>query len=203
MSERVLIDTDPGIDDAAAIMFALASPEIDLVGVTTVAGNLPVAGCAQNALRVLAACSRADIPVHAGMNRPLLIDQVFSRQMPLGAWTDDLAPPPSRGVSDLHAIDAIAAAAEQAAADGVGLTICAVAPLTNIAMALLRYPHLSQGLSRIVMMGGAFSALGMRTPWAEFNIYADPHAADVVFSAGVPIVLFPLDVTFQALSARR
>lgn len=200
MTERLLIDTDPGIDDAAAIMCALASRRMKLVALTTVAGNLPAADGAANALRILTACGRTDIPVHVGVDRPLLVERVHSRQTALGAWTDVLAPAPLCGVAPGHAVDAIVAAARAAYADGSSLTVCAIGPLTNIALALRLYPDIARCLARIVMMGGAFFVPGMRTPWAEFNVYADPHAAQIVFTSGVPITIFPLDVTTQALA---
>lgn len=196
---RIIIDTDPGVDDAAAILMALASPEIDVLGITTVAGNVPLNAALANACRIVGIAGRPDVPVMAGAQGPLLRDQVLGKYALIGAFPERLV---GRGAVEPAAERAagfIARQAREAARTGCAITICAIGPLTNIALALRLHPEVSQGIARIVCMGGAFTALGHRVPWAEFNIYADPHAAQIVFSSDVPVVLFPLDVTMQAL----
>lgn len=196
---RVIIDTDPGVDDAAAIWLALASPEIALLGVTAVAGNVPLDATLSNACRIVGLSGRSDVPVLAGAQGPLLREQVYGKYARIGAFPDSLVPGEGVRPSDENAIAFIARTARAAAREGRPITICAMGPLTNIALALRMHPEVAQGIERIVVMGGAFRALGHRIPWAEFNVYADPHAAQIVFGAGVPVVLFPLDVTLQAL----
>ncbi|MCA0961993.1 nucleoside hydrolase [Salipiger bermudensis] len=196
---RIIIDTDPGVDDAAAIWLALASPEIELLGVTAVAGNVPLEATYANACRIVGLSGRADVPVMAGARGPLLRDQVFGKYAAIGAFPEALVPDSGMISSDENAVAFIARTARGAAREGRPVTICAIGPLTNVAMALRLHPEVAQGIERIVVMGGAFRALGHRTPWAEFNVYADPHAAQIVLGSGVPITMCPLDVTLQAL----
>ncbi|MFV0335507.1 MAG: nucleoside hydrolase [Tropicimonas sp.] len=197
--QRVILDTDPGVDDAAAIFMALGAPEIDLLGITVVAGNVPLGAGLENACRLVALAGRRDVPVLAGVERPLLRDQVYGRYAAIGAFSERLVGADSVTPASEHAVSFIVRQARAAARAGRPLTLCAIGPLSNIAMALRLHPEVAEGIARVVCMGGAFTALGHRTPWAEFNIYADPHAAQIVFGAGVPLVLFPLDVTMQAL----
>ncbi len=200
MARKIIIDCDPGFDDMVALLLALASPEVELLGATTVAGNVPLADTSRNALRVLELAGRTDVPVYAGCPGPLLREQVFGKYAASGGLGGDTLPPPATPLAEGHAVDFIIDAAVAAAERGERITLCAQAPLTNIALALLKGgPAACAGLERIVVMGGAFAALGNRVPWAEFNFYADPHAARVVLRSGVPVDLFPLDVTFQAL----
>ncbi|WP_312795141.1 nucleoside hydrolase [Tianweitania sp.] len=195
----VIIDTDPGVDDAAAIMLALGSPEIDLRGVTVVAGNVGLQASVANACRIVALAGRRDVPVLAGAALPLVGKQAFGKYAHIGNFPDDLVPNTDYEPATLSAVRFIAEQARVAAADGRGITICAIGPLTNIALALRLHPDVARGIESIVIMGGAFTALGHRTPFAEYNILADPHAADIVWHSGVPVVLLPLDVTLQAL----
>jgi purine nucleosidase len=198
---RVIIDTDPGVDDAAAILLALASPEIEVLGITVVGGNVPLQASLANACKILALAGRADVPIFAGAPGPLIREQVYGKYAHIGAFSDELVPPTDLRPTREHAVDFIMRSARAAVADPV--TICAIGPLTNIALALVQHPDVVRGIARIVAMGGAFTALGHRTPWAEFNVYADPHAAEIVHGAGVPLVALPLDVTFQALFTRQ
>jgi len=193
---KIIIDTDPGQDDALTILLALASPEIELLGVTTVAGNVPLAQTTENALKTLDLAGRPDIPVHAGADRPLLRPGVTATHVHgrTGFEGVDL-PPPTRAATPGHAVDFIIRTVMDNPPGAV--TLCTIGPLTNIALALAREPRLRERIGRIVMMGCAFSEVGNITPAAEFNIYVDPHAAEMVFASGVPIVVFPLDVTHQ------
>jgi len=200
---KVIIDTDPGVDDAAAILMALASPEIDVLGLTVVAGNVPLEDAAANACKIVGLSGRSDVPVHAGAPGPLVRDQVFGKYARIGAFGDDLVAGSGVRPADEHAVHFIVRKAREAAETGDPITICAIGPLTNIALALIQHPDVARGIRQVVSMGGAFTALGHRTPWAEFNIYADPHAAEIVYRSGVPVVVMPLDMTFQALFTQK
>lgn len=196
---KVIIDTDPGVDDAAAILMALASPEIDVLGLSVVAGNVPLEDGLANACKVVGLSGRGDVPVYAGAPGPLVRDQVFGKYARIGPFGDDLVSEGNIMPAGEHAVDFIVRTAREAATGGEPVTICAIGPLTNIALALIQHPDVARGIRRIVSMGGVFTALGHRTPWAEFNIYADPHAGEIVYRSGVPVVVMPLDMTFQAL----
>lgn len=193
MATRVLLDCDPGHDDAIALLLALANDGVDLEAVTTVAGNQTLEKTTRNALRTLALAGEADVPVAAGMDRPLVREQVIADYVHGESGLDgaDLPQPAAEPVDD-HAADVIAGEAA-----GGDLTLVPVGPLSNVALALRRTPGLEDDLDRIVLMGGAV-ADGNITPSAEFNIYADPEAAKVVFAADVPVTMVGLDVTRQA-----
>lgn len=195
----LIIDTDPGVDDAAAILLALASPEIDLRGVTVVAGNVGLEASVLNACKIVALAGRRDVPVFSGAALPLVREAVAGKYVHIGTFDDDLVPATDQEPDLRSAVRFIADEARAAAARGSAITICAIGPLTNIALALRLHPDVARGIESIVIMGGAFAALGHRTPFAEYNILADPHAAEIVWQSGVPVVLMPLDVTFQAL----
>ncbi len=198
MPRPIIIDTDPGQDDAVAILMALASPELEVVGITTVAGNVPQPLVTENALRLVELAGRPDVPVYAGARRPLLRPLVTAEEVhgPTGLDGADL-PPPRTAPADGHAVDFIVEACRRA--EGEGITLCPIGPLTNLALALVKEPDIVEGIREIVVMGGASFEGGNTTPPAEFNIYVDPHAAHVVFTSGVPITLMPLDVTHRAL----
>lgn len=192
----VLIDCDPGHDDAIALMLALASPEVELLGVTTVAGNTTLENTTANALRVLELADRPDIPVVAGCARPLVRELVVAENVHGVSGLDGpVLAPPSNSPRPGHAIDFLAGIILESTAP---VTLIAVGPLTNIALLLSRYPEVVFKLGRIVSMGGAVG-LGNVTPAAEFNIYVDPEAADVVYRAGVDVTLIGLDITHQAM----
>ncbi len=195
--QRVLIDTDPGIDDAMALLLAVASPELEIVGVTTVAGNNPnVALMTHNALALLAMAGRDDIPVAQGAAHSLT-----NRRLPVGADVHgknalggaEIAPSPRKA----EAQSAAEMIVQQARA---GLdALVALAPLTNLALALELWPGLPQGVPRVSMMGGALTVPGNATPTAEANILNDPEAAKVVFDAWPRILMAGLDVTRQVV----
>jgi pyrimidine-specific ribonucleoside hydrolase len=190
LPERILIDCDPGHDDAIALLLALASPELELLGVTTVAGNQTLEKTTANAIRVLDFVGRGDVMVAAGADRPLVRDPFVAAYVhgETGLDGPDL-PPPQREPLALQAVDFLA---EQVS----GAMLVAVGPLTNVALLLARYPEARP--ERIVLMGGSIG-LGNVTPAAEFNIWADPEAAARVFESGLELTMVGLDVTHQAL----
>ncbi|NBB71466.1 MAG: nucleoside hydrolase [Alphaproteobacteria bacterium] len=188
----VAIDCDPGVDDAIALLWAMASP-LDLRAVTVVAGNVPLAVTAANARRIVTLAGRTDVPVHAGCPRPLVERLETAAHVHGESGLDGAELPQAEiALAEDHAVDRLIALAH--AHDQ--LTVCAVGPLTNVAMALVKDPAIAPKLARIVLMGGAVGG-GNVTPSAEFNFYVDPHAAKVVFASGVPLVMLGLDVTEQ------
>jgi purine nucleosidase len=199
MSTTIILDCDPGIDDALAIAFAAGSPAIELAGLTSVAGNVDVAKTTANALAVASFVGVGDVPVTAGCAAPLLRPALHAGDVHgesgLGGA---VLPVPARQPEAGHAIDYILAAA--AAAPGE-ITLVATGPLTNIGLALRREPRLASWVRDFVIMGGSASR-GNVTPAAEFNIWADPEAADIVFGCGLPITMSGLNVTHQALATR-
>lgn len=199
MARPIIIDTDPGQDDAVAILLALASPELDVLGITTVAGNVPQPLVTTNALKLCELVGRTDVRVYAGAEAPLERDLYTAEYVhgPTGIDGTDL-PPPVTNAADRHAVDYIIGTCLAAGPGGV--TLCPVGPLTNIASAIAREPTIIGKVREIVLMGGGFFEGGNTTPVAEFNIYVDPHAAEIVFNSGVPITMFPLDVTHRAVT---
>ncbi len=195
----IILDCDPGHDDAIAILLALASPELELLGITTVAGNQTVAKTTANAIRVLDHVERADVPVAAGAERPLVRKLRTAAEVHGDSGLDGpLLPPPARAPEHAHAIDWIAAAVR---GHSQPVTLVATGPLTNVALALARYPELAGELERIVLMGGAIGE-GNITPAAEFNIWVDPEAASRVFQSGLRLTMVGLEVTHRALMTR-
>lgn len=196
---KIIIDTDPGQDDAVAILLALASEELEVVGITAVAGNVPLALTRRNALRICELAGRSDTRVFSGAVRPMLRKLVTAEYVhgKTGLDGPDL-PEPQMELQDAHAVDFLVETLM--AAEPGEITLCTLGPLTNVALALIREPRIAPRIKEIVMMGGGFFEGGNTTPAAEFNIYVDPHAAEIVFNAGVPIVMMPLDVTHKALS---
>lgn len=194
----IIIDTDPGQDDAVAIGLAAAAREVfEILGVTVVAGNVPLPRTVDNARKVLELCGAADVPVYAGADRPLLEPLETAEYVHGVSGLDGFdLPDPTMPVQPGHATDFIIETVMARPANTV--TICALGPLTNIAIALAREPRLAERLGRIVLMGGAMSEGGNVTPAAEFNIYVDPQAAALVFRSGIPLVVLPLDVTHKA-----
>jgi purine nucleosidase len=199
MAARIIIDTDPGQDDAVAILLALASPEIEVLGITAVAGNVPLPLTALNCLKVCELAGRTDLPVHAGADRPLLRPLVTAEYVHGATGLDgpDL-PEPLMRLADGHAVDFIVETLRREPPGSV--TLCTLGPLTNVALAFARAPDIVGRVRRIVAMGGGAFEGGNTTPVAEFNIYVDPHAAAMVFGAGAEVVLMPLDVTHRALT---
>ncbi|HEY1592623.1 MAG TPA: nucleoside hydrolase [Solirubrobacteraceae bacterium] len=192
----IILDCDPGHDDAIALLLALASPEVRLLGVTTVSGNQTLDKTTANAIRVLDHVGRRDVAVAAGAGRPLVRERHAAPEVhgETGLDGPDL-PPPSREPEPAHAIDWIAQTLE---ASATPITLVPVGPLTNIALFLARYPELRAKVERVVLMGGAVGE-GNVTPAAEFNIWADPEAAHVVFTSGLDLTMVGLDVTHKAL----
>lgn len=198
---RVVIDTDPGQDDAIAMLLALASPEIEVLGVTTVAGNVPLPLTTRNALRVVELAGRTEVPVHAGAARPLQRAPVTAEQVHGETGLDGPElPEPTLAPREQHAVDFIVETIGREPAGSV--TLCALGPMTNLALAFARAPEIVPRVARIVAMGGGRFEGGNITPVAEFNVFADPHAAQAVLHAGAPVVLHPLDVTHRALTSR-
>jgi purine nucleosidase len=198
---KIIIDTDPGQDDALAILLALGSSELEVVGITAVAGNVPLAMTEANARRICELAGRRDVKVFAGAERPLLRPLVTAEHVHGRTGLDgpDL-PDPTMALQSQHAVDFIV---ETLMTETPGtVTLCPLGPLTNIALALIREPRIADRIQEIVLMGGGYFEQGNITPSAEFNIYVDPHAADVVFRCGAPIVVMPLDVTHKALTTR-
>jgi purine nucleosidase len=196
---RIIIDTDPGQDDAVAILLALGSPELEIVGITAVAGNVPLKLTEKNARKICELAGRPDIKVFAGAIRPLVRSLVTAEEVhgKTGLNGPEL-PEPKMKLQDGHAVDFII---ETLMREESGtITLCPLGPLTNVALALIREPRIAPRIKEIVLMGGGFFEGGNVTPTAEFNIYVDPQAADVVFRSGIPIVMMPLDVTHKALT---
>jgi len=193
MRTPIVIDCDPGHDDAIAILLALASPEVELVGVTTVAGNQTLAKTTANALRVLELVGRGDVPVAAGADGPLVRELRVADHVHGETGLDGpaLADPAGTKIGR-HAVDYLA---DEIRAHGGRLTLCPVGPLTNVALLIALHPDARP--ERIVLMGGAV-AEGNVTPAAEFNIWADPEAAHRVFSSGIDVTMIGLDVTHRA-----
>ncbi len=200
--QSLIIDTDPGQDDAVAILLALASPEINLLGITTVAGNVPLALTEVNARKICDLAGRQDVPVFAGLSRPMVRALVTAEHVHGRTGLDgpDL-PPPVTPLQDQHAVDFMIDTIRAEPAGSV--TIAPIGPLSNVAMALQRAPDIAPRIRQIVLMGGGCFEGGNITPAAEFNIYVDPHAAAIVFAAGIPITMMPLDVTHKALTTAR
>jgi len=196
---RIIIDTDPGLDDAVAILLAFASPELEIVGITAVAGNVPLALTEANARRLCELAKRRDTKVFAGCVRPMVRPLVTAELMHGETGLDGAnLPQPTMPLQSQHAVDWLVDAI--LAAPPGDITLCALGPLTNIAMAFVKEPRIIPRLREIVVMGGAEASGGNVTAAAEFNIYCDPQAAYVVFTGGAPITMIPLDLTRQVLT---
>ncbi len=199
-ARKIIVDCDPGQDDAVALLLAMAAPEaLDIRGITCVAGNVPLELTEVNARRICELAGREDIPVFAGCPRPMLRALVTAEAVHGKTGLDgcDL-PPPTMPLQPKHAVDFLIEACLAAGAGGI--TLCPTGPLTNIALAIVMEPRILPCIAEIVLMGGAAMVPGNTTPSAEFNIYVDPHAAHVVFECGRPIVMLGLDVTHKALT---
>lgn len=199
MPRKIIIDTDPGQDDAVAILLALASPEdIDVLGITAVAGNVPLELTAKNARIICELAGHPETPVFAGCDRPLGRDLVTAEHVHgQTGLNGPVLPDPKMPLQDMHGVDFIIETLRNEPSGTV--TLCPLGPLTNIATALTRAPDIAERIQQIVLMGGAYFEVGNITPTAEFNIYVDPQAADIVMKSGVDIVIMPLDVTHKAL----
>jgi len=198
--KRILIDTDPGIDDSLAILLALASPELKLEGVSVVHGNCSVDDALANALGLLELAGASEVPVACGFRLPLVQPSLLAPETHGNAGigyatlpTPKVGPAPQHSVDFL--IDHIMASPEE-------ITLVCIGPLTNLAVAIRKEPRLIQAVRDVIIMGGAMRHEGNTTPLAEFNVYVDPHAAHMVYHSGMPLTLVPLDVTYQCLLTR-
>jgi len=202
MARKIIIDTDPGQDDAVAILLALASPEdLEVLGITCVAGNVPLALTARNARIVCELAGRPDIKVYAGCDRPMARALVTAEHVHGKTGLDGIVlPEPTMALQEGHAVDFLIETLRREPAGSV--TLVPIGPLTNIATAMQRAPDITARIGEIVLMGGAYFEVGNITPAAEFNIYVDPQAAEIVFQSGVTLTVMPLDVTHKALVTR-
>ena len=198
MPQKIIIDTDPGQDDAVAILLALGAPELEVLGLTVVAGNVPLDLTLGNALRICELAGRTDLPVHAGCGGPLEGQLVTAEHVHGASGLDGVdLPEPTMRAAPGHAADFLIETLRREPAGSV--TLVPIGPLTNIAEAFRRAPDVVQRVQRIVLMrGGTF---GNVTPAAEFNIHVDPVAAAEVFASGAEPVVLPLDATHKALTS--
>jgi purine nucleosidase len=198
-ARKIIIDTDPGQDDAVAILLALASPqELELLGITCVAGNVPLPLTTRNARIICELAGKPETRVFAGCDAPLKRKLVTAEHVHGKTGLDGpVLPEPTMPLQAQHAVEFII---ETLRAEPSGtVTLCPLGPLTNIASALQKAPDIAPRIAEIVLMGGAYFEVGNITPAAEFNIYVDPQAADIVFQSGAPLTVMPLDVTHKAL----
>lgn len=195
--KRIIIDTDPGVDDALTFLLALASPEIKLEALTTTQGNVTLELATHNALSILELAKAGHIPVAAGSVVPLVEPLRASAYVhgASGLGNSTLSEPAIKPLAK-HAVDYLI---ERVLAEPGELSIFPIGPLTNLAMAIRKEPEFANAVKELVIMGGAIHEPGNITPLAEFNIYVDPHAAHIVFHSGIPITLIPLDVTHKCL----
>lgn len=198
MPKKIIIDTDPGVDDAMAILFALKSAEIELVGLTTIFGNVYTDLATQNALRLVEFAGRPDIPVAYGAELPLIVPLSYVADFVHGAdglGNTNQLPPQGQAVDQSAAqfiVDMVMAQPGQ-------ISLVPIGPLTNIALALALEPRIAENVAEVVIMGGAATVNGNVNPAAEANIIHDPHAADIVFSANWPLTMVGLDVTMKTI----
>lgn len=199
MKQKIIIDTDPGQDDAVAILLALASPdEFEVLGIVAVAGNVPLHRTALNARKIMHLAGCTDIGVYAGCPRPMSRELVTAEHVHGPTGLDGPSfPDPTVPLRDQHGVDFLVETL--AASEEGSITLCVLGPLTNIAMALVKAPSIAGQIRQIVMMGGAYFEVGNISPAAEFNIFVDPEAADVVLRSGIPITMVPLDLTHKIL----
>ncbi len=201
MARKIIIDTDPGQDDAVAILLALASEELEVLGITAVAGNVPLALTQVNCRKVCELAGRPEVKVFAGCVRPLKGKLVTAEYVHGKTGLDGPnLPKPNMPLQDGHGVDFIIETLRTEPRGSV--TLCPLGPLTNIATALQQAPDIADRIAQIVLMGGAYFEVGNTTPAAEFNIYVDPEAADIVLKSGIDVVMMPLDVTHKALTTR-
>lgn len=193
MVKKIIIDCDPGIDDAIAILLAIADPEIKLMGITTIAGNISVDKTFKNARKITELAGKSDIPVFKGTSRPLMFaagkTTMVHGENGLGGIE---LPEPVQEDSGYHAVDFIIKTVMENPGE---IIICPIGPLTNIALALIKEPALADNIKDIVLMGGAAFCPGNITAYAEFNFYVDPHAAHIVFDTARHVTMLGLDVT--------
>jgi len=197
-AKPIIIDCDPGADDAIALFLALAFPEkLDVLGITTVAGNVPLHLTQKNARCLCELAGRADLPVYAGCPRPLLRPLITAEDVHGRTGLDGIhLPEPMMPLQEQHAVDFLIDTVMRSPGN---ITLATLGPLTNLAVAIVKQPAICERLQEVVMMGGA-QTQGNITPSAEFNVYVDPHAAQVVVTAGIRLTIVSLDVTHQAIA---
>ena len=202
MRRQVIIDCDPGQDDAVALFLAMSSPdELEVLGITTVAGNVPLELTQRNARMMCDIAQRYDMPVFAGCDRPMTVPPITAEYIHGDTGIDGVEVfNPETPLQERHAVDFIIETL--LAADDASVTLVPTGPMTNIATALRRAPEICGRVEQIVAMGGAMREGGNRSPSAEFNVLADPHAAEIVYNCGRPVTAMGLDVTHQVLSTR-
>ena len=198
MIKKIILDCDPGHDDAVAIMLAAAHDSIDILGITCVAGNSTLINTKDNALKICSLIGRTDIPIYAGAEKPLKYELVTASHVhgKSGLDTDGekIVTDPNYQIQKMHAVEFIIKTCHE---QDEPIYLCPVGPLTNIALALEKDPTIKSKIKEIIFMGGAAMCLGNITPSAEFNIYVDPHAANIVINSGVKTIMFGLDVTHK------
>jgi purine nucleosidase len=195
MPKKILIDCDPGLDDAIAILLAHGNPEVEVVAITTVAGNQTLEKVTLNARRVCTLAGMHSVPIAAGCDRPLVRDQILAPEIHGESGLDGPAFfEPTVSLADVHAVDLIIQTVREHPGE---ITLVPIGPLTNIAVALRRAPDIAEQVAEVVLMGGAFTR-GNTTPAAEFNILVDPEAAAAVFNTNWPLTMVGLDLTHQA-----
>ena len=202
MSEKIIIDCDPGQDDAVALFLALSSPdELEILGITTVAGNVPLKLTERNARIICDIADSKETEVFAGCSRPMLVDLMTAENVHGKTGIDgiDIFKPMTL-LKELHAVDFIVETLKDAETDSI--TLVPTGPLTNIALAIIKDPSILNSIKQIVLMGGAMREAGNLSASAEFNMRVDPHAAKVVFECGLPIIVMSLDVTHKVLTSR-
>jgi len=196
MSKRILIDTDPGIDDSLAILLALASPEVQIEGITTIHGNCSVDQATINALSILELANSHGITVAKGFPIPLVQPSLLAAETHGDAGLGYAKLPEPRGRPKFqHASDFLI---EKIMSNPGELTLVAIGPLTNVAFAIRKEPRIVEALKEVIVMGGTIRYPGNASPLAEYNVFVDPHAAHMVYHSGMPITLVPLDVTYQS-----
>ena len=201
IKKKIIIDTDPGQDDAVALLLALASKELEILGVTCVAGNVPLSLTSENARKILELTRYTEIPVFAGADRPIKRTLVTAEHVHGKTGIDGpVLEKPKIKLQSKEAIEFIIETILSYPKDEI--TLCTLGPLTNIGLAFQREPRIKTLIKEIIMMGGGFFEGGNITPAAEFNIYVDPEAAAEVLESGIPITMLPLDVTHKALTSR-
>ena len=198
MSKKIILDCDPGHDDAVAIMLAAASDEIDILGITCVAGNSTLENTKQNSLKICTLIGRSDIRIYSGSSKPIKFDLVTAAHVHGKSGLDfegkEIYIKEDYKISEINAVDFII---QTCHSEKEPIYLCPTGPLTNIALALKKDPSISSKIKEIVFMGGAAMCLGNITPTSEFNIYVDPHAANIVLKSNIPITMMGLDVTHK------
>lgn len=201
IKKKIIIDTDPGQDDAVALLLALASKELEILGITCVAGNVPLSLTSENARKILELTRYTEIPVFAGADRPIKRTLVTAEHVHGKTGIDGpVLEKPKIKLQSKEAIEFIIETILSYPKDEI--TLCTLGPLTNIGLAFQREPRIKTLIKEIIMMGGGFFEGGNITPAAEFNVYVDPEAAAEVLVSGIPITMLPLDVTHKALTSR-